>query len=776
MSRRLVALVLALAALVPSAASAATLKPAQWPGELALGSAPNAVRFAGTDRYATSLAMALAMRGAGGFPFDTPDRTSAGAASLAEATGWWGTATCPTSVIVVAGDTPADALAAAPLSDPTNRSNQPRLQRVAAADPLFDPIGGFDRVDTFAAPIIVTTAARSGARALAPSARTAVSDLAKGGCTRVREAIIVGGHSAVAADVEGELVSLGIEEVFRVAGTDRFDTAARIATALGTEAAPEGDGCADERADDGRTEMGFHGNAVIEYRPDATSCELHGRAVVLADGAVGADALAAGWWTSYWQVPVLLVRGDGSLPPATRTALQTLSIDTIVVLGGTGRIPEAVVNQATQLAGAVAGRFAGRDRYETSVVLAQVFGGWYRGDPDGFAADRICIAASTGTTIGWPDALAAGPWCGRLSAAASTAWAPARALEPVEQATAAMSPSRPAHDAAPVVLVPGGAANATESVRQLLANAFAGDGRWCRGALVQGCRAPGFAVAFGGSAVVTDGVLAAASIGVNGGDVAQAGAGPTLRDPFRTSLDLSPVFAVRGASGTAAMGCAERGALSGSRWVAVYGDANLTTFAGAVDLLEEPAYTDDGASVPLCVRLSTGGAPTSAIVAVSAAGRASATHLLRGDREHTVAMSDVMRHGRPRATSGEPGTLETSATTTSWTFDDAPPSALELRQRSHVASVERASAAVFLTRGGPGEPDRFVAELTIDDGGTGLSGEATGEAILGPGGWQLAGRFRLSSANGGFRATLDTKGTDDNQDDALVWRIDASVP
>ena len=73
---------------------------------------------------------------------------------------------------------------------------------------------------------------------------------------------------------------------------------------------------------------------------------------------------------------MLLVDGHGQLPPATRTALQTLSIDTIVVLGGTARVAEEAVDEAKQLAGAVAGRFAGNDRYQTSVAMAGVFGGW----------------------------------------------------------------------------------------------------------------------------------------------------------------------------------------------------------------------------------------------------------------------------------------------------------------------------------------------------------------------------------------------------------------
>ncbi|MEA3020993.1 MAG: hypothetical protein QOI47_2517, partial [Actinomycetota bacterium] len=435
MRRPAVALAVALMlAALPIAAGASTPPPSRWPVGTALGSAPNAIRFAGTDRYSTSLASALGLRGSGGYPFQTPDRTSGGAPSLAVANGWWGARSCPMSVILVGGDTPADAIAASPLSDPTHRSQRPRLRRVAAADPSFDPIGAFDRVDTASAPIIVTASARSGAHGLSAAARTAVDDLRRGGCRTAREAILVGGQDAVPVEVESELVSLGYEEVFRVAGLDRFDTAARIAAALGTQPAPANTGCNDPRTDDGSAAMGFYGNSVIEYRHDAASCELHGRTVVLADGSVGADALAAGWWTSYWQVPVLLVAGDGSLPAATRSALQSMAIDTIVVLGGTGRIPESTVVEATQLATAVAGRFGGRDRYETSAITASFFGGWWpTANPDDFRGDRACIVGSRGDDVGWPDALAAGPWCGRLSATAVSS--PSRVLEPVAAAT-----------------------------------------------------------------------------------------------------------------------------------------------------------------------------------------------------------------------------------------------------------------------------------------------------------------------------------------------------
>ena len=195
--------------------------PTQWPDNQTitarLQGAANAVRYFGPDRFQTSLALALALRGDGSCPFDTPDPSSTGAATRGDASGWWGPDACPRAVIVVAGDAPADALSASVLSDPTGSSSEPFLERVAAADPLFDPIGGFARVDTDSAPILVTRSARQGANALTAATRLAAQDLRSGGCASARQAIIVGGPAAVPDSVAVELVSIGYDEVFRVA-------------------------------------------------------------------------------------------------------------------------------------------------------------------------------------------------------------------------------------------------------------------------------------------------------------------------------------------------------------------------------------------------------------------------------------------------------------------------------------------------------------------------------------------------------------------------------
>ena len=533
----------------PVAVGAGPVAPSQWPNShLAAPQVegwPNALRIFGADRYQTSLAGALTTRGTGGFPFDTADASSIGASGLPAAGDWWGLGMCPKSIVIVAGDSPADAISAAALSDPTGGSSEPFLRRVAAADPLFDPPGGFARVDTFAAPILLTPSARSGARALELPVRLAAQDMRSGGCNAARQAIIVGGIEAVPVEVEAELVSVGYTEVFRVSGDSRYGTAAAVANALGTAPVPDtADGCADPSAADGTAAMAFWANSVVEWRPDSAECRLLGRTVVLADGVDGIDAIAAGWWTSFWQVPVLLHDGSDRLPTETALALSLLDIEHILVLGGPSRLSQSVVDTAARLAGAEAMRVGGPNRYATSIEMAKHLGGWWPGASGAeFQASLLCLAGSSGTgrrARGWPDALGAGAWCGAASGAAANPGTPRRMLSPVtirEPAMVGTSPGaapganaeaaapRPARDAVPVILVPIGAQRLPPSVEQFLLDAFAAPGS-CAAfvgggatgssadsaayatALARGtCPMPGFAVAFGGASSISPRLL-----------------------------------------------------------------------------------------------------------------------------------------------------------------------------------------------------------------------------------------------------------------------------
>lgn len=646
----------------PSVTRAGPVPPAQWPASALAAPGiegwPNALRIWGPDRYQTSLAGSLVLRGSGSFPFDTPDRTGGAAGTLGSADHWWGLGMCPKAVVIVAGDSQADALAAAALSDPTGGSSEPYVRRVAAADPLFDPPGGFARVDTHGAPVLVTDSIRTGARSLAVPVRLAVQDLRSGGCSTARQAIIVGGPAAVATEIEAELVSIGITEVFRVAGANRYGTAAAVAHALGTAPVPDdAAGCAATRGSDSEhsrrpPQLAFWANSVVEWRDSPTQCRLLGRTVVLTDGIEGIDALAAGWWTSYWQVPVLLSDGRRRLPAETVAAMTLLDIDHIIAVGGTARLPDDVVDEAARLTGAQTFRVSGSNRYATSVEMAKYFGGWWPNADladGGFESAVMCVAASGGarSSLGWPDALGAGAWCG--TAAAVGAAAPGRVLGAVNSSrppTVAAAdvtardggpagrgtPAGPNSAAVPLILVPSGSDQLPPSVELYLEEmfsapagcvAFAGEGAMgsdsdvvaYAAALENGtCPAPGFAVAFGGPEAVTPAMLGNLSSILSGRltsaavpEVALAGA--ETPDPqssfgissvsgvplgvgaYATTLAMTPVFHSNAGGGSVRV-CVPRGSYPNARWLNVEG---LPAGAplGAVDLTGVDWYRSD---------------------------------------------------------------------------------------------------------------------------------------------------------------------------------------
>jgi ell wall binding domain 2 (CWB2) len=803
-----VAIVSAATILPFGATSALAPPPSQWPNtpQISVGIEgwPNAVRFSGADRYQTSLATTLALRGRGDFPFDTPDRSSAGAATLAAANDWWGIGVCPRAIIVVAGDNPADSLAASSLSDPTGLSSEPYLQRSAAADPLFDPVGGFTRVDTDFAPLLVTTSARAGATQLSTPTRLAAQDLRSGGCTLARQAIIVGGPASVPVGVDAELVSLGYDEVFRVSGASRYATAAAVAQSLGTFPipAPGATTCTDPTVDDGLARMTFSVNSVVELRDSGSSCRRLGRTVVLADGVTGADALAAGWWTSFWQVPVLLHDGGTVLPAATAAALTTLDVDHLIVLGGTSRISDDVAAAASGLTGAQVIRIAGEDRYDTSVQMAKRLGGWWPTNrADEFQSSMVCIAASSGggaTAKGWPDALGAGPLCAAANGAAANPGAPTRAIAPVDGRQPTLTPTgavRGAHDAVPILLVPAGSATLPDSVAALLRESFAQADNWCSSvAATAGCKMPGFAIAFGGPTIVAsaaiDQISSIVSGGITGSDPQPAA---TLGGAFFTSLDMSAVFATTG-TGTSRV-CANRGAYGNARWLALYGDAASAQFIDAADVMMSGRYNADadtvvrsrGVGSPACVSIDASSRSSISARGVTLAGNASGAATFAVAVANRFTLDRPVQTLTPTSSSGTTSDLDSSGGgSTTFTFvTTAPAGPVAVVSRSAASTVSTAAVTITIARGvntaTSTGPDLFTATWSLTTPLGTISGSASGEAVLSAGVWRLRGSatsmsgWNVTSGAGGFTADLQTNSAGVATDDTAAWRVDGLV-
>ncbi|HUR49879.1 MAG TPA: cell wall-binding repeat-containing protein [Acidimicrobiales bacterium] len=175
---------------------------------------------------------------------------------------------------------------------------------------------------------------------------------------------ILGGGDVVEASGEDHLAGRGIK-ARRIAGADRYATAAQIATEVGRS--PTGQ-------------------------------------AVVASGEFFADAMAAGALSAGPdRLPVLLASMH-DVPDVTMAALRDLGVTEIMLIGGTGILSPAVEQELTA-AGMRVARFAGPNRFATSArVATEAFARIESGD--------VPLVLAVGTAFA--DALAAGPLMARL--------------------------------------------------------------------------------------------------------------------------------------------------------------------------------------------------------------------------------------------------------------------------------------------------------------------------------------------------------------------------
>jgi putative cell wall-binding protein len=167
---------------------------------------------------------------------------------------------------------------------------------------------------------------------------------------------VLGGSAAVTDGVLGALDTYTTGTVRRLAGRDRYATAAAVSAAA------------------------FPRNVSVAY---------------VATGANYPDALAAIPLAGQTDSPLVLAH-PSSVPAATATELRRLNPGRIVVLGGTAVLSQAVVAQLDGYTTGSVTRIAGADRYATAAAIAARF-----------ADDRPSTYLATG--VAYPDALAGGP-------------------------------------------------------------------------------------------------------------------------------------------------------------------------------------------------------------------------------------------------------------------------------------------------------------------------------------------------------------------------------
>lgn len=180
--------------------------------------------------------------------------------------------------------------------------------------------------------------------------------------------LVLGGASAIAPDVVAALDEGG-HTSFRLAGADRFATAATVA------------------------------------RFSAGSGAGDGTTAIVANGRSFPDALAAAPLAAGEGLPLLLTEAD-DLPDPTAAALTDLGVDRVVVPGGEAVVTPDVVDQLEDL-GIEVVRVAGSDRTTTAAALSD-----FAADEYGWPRDVVTLARGDA----FPDALAIGPRAGALRA------------------------------------------------------------------------------------------------------------------------------------------------------------------------------------------------------------------------------------------------------------------------------------------------------------------------------------------------------------------------
>lgn len=215
----------------------------------------------------------------------------------------------------------------------------PRVAFIATGNDWPDALAGGPAAARDGGPMLLVT-------------RTTIPSATRNELLRLRpqRIVVLGGTGVVSASVAAALDAYTAGAVTRIAGADRYATAAAISRA-------------------------------VYPAPAATA--------YLATGASYADALAGGARGG----PLLLVTAN-AIPAATAAELDRLRPARVVVLGGRGVVSDGVLAAAAAYATGTVDRLAGADRYATAAAISR----------DGFVAPEMIFVA---TGENFPDGLAA---------------------------------------------------------------------------------------------------------------------------------------------------------------------------------------------------------------------------------------------------------------------------------------------------------------------------------------------------------------------------------
>lgn len=182
--------------------------------------------------------------------------------------------------------------------------------------------------------------------------------------------VVLGSEDAISNEVATQVFNAapGSPERVRLAGKNRYDTAARLAELV--------------------VAWDESGDQPVPVEPDT---------VYLASGETYADALAGGAAAAWEYAPLLLTQAE-TLPKETEEALRAGGYSTVKILGSSATVSEAVAARvASVLPAADVVRYAGANRFETAAMM----------NADAFGEIDAEIHLASG--INYPDALAVAP-------------------------------------------------------------------------------------------------------------------------------------------------------------------------------------------------------------------------------------------------------------------------------------------------------------------------------------------------------------------------------
>jgi putative cell wall-binding protein len=223
---------------------------------------------------------------------------------------------------------------------------------IARGDMYPDALSGGPLAAVEGAPVLLTAT-----NSLPAAIQNQIVDLG------AERAIILGGTGSVSTNVEAQLKKLGITDIERIGGKDRFvvsaDTAERVAENYGSDTA------------------------------------------IIASGLVFPDALSASTIAGTTGMPILLVKQDGITDPVQTFIKNHPEIMNYIVVGGPATVNDSVITKIKQLRnGAYVERIGGKDRYEVAINVAR------------FGIENFGISMDTLTVVRgdiFPDALSGAP-------------------------------------------------------------------------------------------------------------------------------------------------------------------------------------------------------------------------------------------------------------------------------------------------------------------------------------------------------------------------------